>query len=338
MSNGRSRGNDHDSHADPSARGAHVGDANESGEIDPTGVRSILAGLRDPGPMPQDLVERISASLAAEEARRAARSDDYSSTVASLDSARERARMRHRLPSIAIAASVVVLAGAVVLGMLALNSRGSLSYSAADSAAGSATHLAPGARAESGGGSIAGDDSGSDTADDGGADVASDAAASDESLAGEDSDEMGSFSTDEDTPVAAAARLVTSGAAVSSGNLAQHARAVRDGEINTSDSAAELSASASLVNTAAGAADCLAVATAERPGETWAAGGTDDHRIAAIDFVSFDNQDAAVIVVTDEPLADGAEAAGAGATAYVVRPDCGLTPPELLTDPVSLNR
>lgn len=37
---------------------------------DPTGVRALLAGLGDPGPMPADLVDRINASIAAEQAAR----------------------------------------------------------------------------------------------------------------------------------------------------------------------------------------------------------------------------------------------------------------------------
>jgi hypothetical protein len=42
---------------------------------DPTGIRALLSGLGDPGPMPPDLVDRINASIAAEQAARA-RQDD----------------------------------------------------------------------------------------------------------------------------------------------------------------------------------------------------------------------------------------------------------------------
>jgi hypothetical protein len=38
---------------------------------DPTGIRALLSGMPDPGPMPADLVERINASIAAEQAARA---------------------------------------------------------------------------------------------------------------------------------------------------------------------------------------------------------------------------------------------------------------------------
>jgi hypothetical protein len=37
---------------------------------DPTGIRALLSGLGDPGPMPADLVDRINASIAAEQAAR----------------------------------------------------------------------------------------------------------------------------------------------------------------------------------------------------------------------------------------------------------------------------
>jgi hypothetical protein len=39
-------------------------------DLDPTGIRALLSALPDPGPMPPDLVERINASIAAEQAAR----------------------------------------------------------------------------------------------------------------------------------------------------------------------------------------------------------------------------------------------------------------------------
>lgn len=39
-------------------------------EHDPTGIRDLLAALPDPGPMPSDLVDRINASIAAEQSAR----------------------------------------------------------------------------------------------------------------------------------------------------------------------------------------------------------------------------------------------------------------------------
>ena len=43
-----------------------------SDDVDPTGVRALLANLPDPGPMPDDLVARIAHSLELEQQRRAA--------------------------------------------------------------------------------------------------------------------------------------------------------------------------------------------------------------------------------------------------------------------------
>lgn len=45
----------------------------EPRDDDPTGVRRLLASLPDPGPIPPDLAQRISASLAAEQAARQSR-------------------------------------------------------------------------------------------------------------------------------------------------------------------------------------------------------------------------------------------------------------------------
>ena len=42
----------------------------DPGLDDPTGIRALLSGLGDPGPMPADLVDRINASIAEEQAAR----------------------------------------------------------------------------------------------------------------------------------------------------------------------------------------------------------------------------------------------------------------------------
>lgn len=86
----------------------------EPGAIDddPTGIRELLASLPDPGPMPEDLVERIGARLAVEQAHReqastpglAARSDSV------IDLAAERS---HRRPG-----RTVALLGAAAAGLL----------------------------------------------------------------------------------------------------------------------------------------------------------------------------------------------------------------------------
>ena len=48
---------------------SHPHDDTAPVEHDPTGMRALLASLPDPGPMPEDLVARISAALAAESPR-----------------------------------------------------------------------------------------------------------------------------------------------------------------------------------------------------------------------------------------------------------------------------
>lgn len=50
-------------------------------DVDPTGVRELLAGLPDPGPMPEDLVRRIEARLAVERAHLAAGTDEDAPAV-----------------------------------------------------------------------------------------------------------------------------------------------------------------------------------------------------------------------------------------------------------------
>jgi hypothetical protein len=57
----------------------HIPRASEpSRDDDPTGVHALLSSLRHPDPMPDHLIERINASLAAEQAQRAARIEDGS--------------------------------------------------------------------------------------------------------------------------------------------------------------------------------------------------------------------------------------------------------------------
>jgi hypothetical protein len=75
---------------------------------DQTGVRAILSALPEPDPMPAYLVERISASLAAEQAQRA---DAHSGTSVSPMLATLRRRRGRLLFAIAGAAAAVVLFG-----------------------------------------------------------------------------------------------------------------------------------------------------------------------------------------------------------------------------------
>src|SRR5665647_2291795 len=82
-----------------------------SPDDDQTGVRALLSGLPEPDPMPAYVVERINASLAAEQAQRAVLASGASVTPLL---ATKRRRPGRLLFSIAGAAAAVVLIG--VLG------------------------------------------------------------------------------------------------------------------------------------------------------------------------------------------------------------------------------
>jgi hypothetical protein len=96
-----------------------------SHDDDPTGVRALLSSLPEPDPMPAHLVERINASLAAEQARRAA--------ATSVTPLLTRA---HRRPSwlalaIAGAAAAIVLVAVVGNTMFQLHQRAAIRSSTA---------------------------------------------------------------------------------------------------------------------------------------------------------------------------------------------------------------
>lgn len=59
---------EHPGHAGPGGDADDRTESLSSDENDPTGVRELLAALPDPGPMPQELVDRIEARLAVEQA------------------------------------------------------------------------------------------------------------------------------------------------------------------------------------------------------------------------------------------------------------------------------
>ena len=85
----------------------------ESPEDDPTGVRALLSSLPEPDPMPAYLVERISASLAAEQA---SRSRAGTTTVTPLVRRHRSARrLVLGLAGVAAAAAVVGLVGTDLL-------------------------------------------------------------------------------------------------------------------------------------------------------------------------------------------------------------------------------
>lgn len=84
----------------------------EGHDDDPTGIRALLAALPDPGPMPQDLVERIGARLAVEQAHR--EQDAPGALAARSDSAIDLAAERsHRRPG-----RTVAILGAAAAGLL----------------------------------------------------------------------------------------------------------------------------------------------------------------------------------------------------------------------------
>jgi len=102
-------------------------DPEPSREDDPTGVRALLSALPQPDPMPEHLVERINASLAAEQAQRA--------TTMSTDSVSplSAARPRHARLVLALAGAAAALVVGTVVGgsLLGTNPRTDVSGSAA---------------------------------------------------------------------------------------------------------------------------------------------------------------------------------------------------------------
>lgn len=107
------------------------GDHHHDSDPDPTGIRALLSSLPDPGPMPEELVRRISASLQEEQRRRerdapelvaagpaapgpapATATDDHPGVV-SLDRERQRRRSTRTLSVLGAAAAVAVAATVV---------------------------------------------------------------------------------------------------------------------------------------------------------------------------------------------------------------------------------
>lgn len=81
-------------------------------DLDPTGVRALLSSLPEPGPMPHDLAERITASLRQEQERR---STGGGASVTPLGSRRERAPSSpHHWLAAAAAVAAVAVAGTVI--------------------------------------------------------------------------------------------------------------------------------------------------------------------------------------------------------------------------------
>jgi hypothetical protein len=109
-------------------------------DLDPTGIRALLSSLPDPGPMPADLVDRINASIAAEQSAR------EHPTVVPLRSR----RWGWQQVGVAAAAAAVIAIGVPALitgtgpGDVIASLRGG--GSSADSASGSAASLQDGAQ------------------------------------------------------------------------------------------------------------------------------------------------------------------------------------------------
>jgi len=111
----------------PDNRDTPVSPVETPPDDDQTGVRALLSALPEPGPMPAHLVERISASLAAEQAKRA-HSSVRSSVTPMLATRRRPGRL---LFAIAGAAAAVVLIGVVGTTIFTTNGLTSSSDSAA---------------------------------------------------------------------------------------------------------------------------------------------------------------------------------------------------------------
>lgn len=119
-------------------------------EHDPTGMRALLAGLPDPGPMPPDLVARITAALAAEvdagagppASVPAPPSDAGSHGATVVPLRRRRVRLRH----LGVAAAVVAAVG---LGGVLLSTTPNSLTASIGAAGGSADSAASAGKAES---------------------------------------------------------------------------------------------------------------------------------------------------------------------------------------------
>lgn len=279
----------------PDAPGSHDDDTTDQHDD----VRRILSSLKDPGPMPPDLVRRISASLAEEQSRREGAAQH--GTVHSLEDARGKRSLARRLPAIAVAASVAVLAGAAMLGVL--TNRGMIG-SGADSVADTDMLTA-----------TAMDESGADSAGESAA-VAADGAAAEEDAAEQDATTMAR---------SMAPAFTASGTLVTSTTVSDLVVELRHRAPLPEDSAARGALEDSTVSSPTGAADCLSGILAEP---------ADDlrERVDAVDTVEFNGALRALIVLTDDP------AQGSGpqdpATAYLVPLDCRRDSATLLHEPV----
>lgn len=119
-----------------------------SPDDDPTGVRALLSALPEPDPMPDYLVGRINASLAAEQTQRAASSSGPSVTPLLATKGRRHGRL---LFAIAGAAAAVALVGVVSSNLLKAVQPAGTSSSAAAA-------ITPGTQEASSGAPLSADD------------------------------------------------------------------------------------------------------------------------------------------------------------------------------------
>lgn len=271
-------------------------------DLDPTGVRGILSSLADPGPMPHDLVRRISASLAEEQARRDQDRpliDPHMGEVHSFDEAlRRRHPLSRRLPSIAIAASIVVLAGAVVLGVL---SAGGFRFGGAGDSGGS--DAAAGSMMAS-----------AESMADGELDAADESGAA-RDTAGADGDDSPTEGVEGAAPLTSTDEVffLATGRDLTDATFAEEAAPLATVTSSVWDQDAEARLADSTVGTVSGAADCLTPLLDVPHPQVEA-------RIAVIDSVSYSGTPAALILLTDAPT-EGPVVSGP-MTAYLVPLDC----------------
>jgi hypothetical protein len=92
---------------------------------DPTGVRALLSSLPEPDPMPTHLVERINASLAAEQAQRATTTSGAAATPMLATARRRRSRIMFAMAGAAAAAAIAVVGTTLFTAQQSNSSSGS---------------------------------------------------------------------------------------------------------------------------------------------------------------------------------------------------------------------
>lgn len=152
---------------------------------DPTGIRDLLAALPDPGPMPQDLVDRISSRLAMEQAHRdgSDAAGNFTRPDAVLDLAAERSRRR---PARTVAYLGVAAAG-LLLTTVAVGELGGAGLLGGTAGPDSAAQVSTQSRAADGAGSAAADAGGEPTP----AEAAAEAAGQDTAGGGDTDQDLG---------------------------------------------------------------------------------------------------------------------------------------------------